>query len=194
MNAEPASAREPEEHRPTRIRPGRIWYLLCFVPLVAAAIAVVVGVKDFFANIEAMQRFVVPGEHTITLGAGDHSVFGESVSFVDGVAYRNPTFRVSCALLAPDGSPVKLDRPTATTTYTGAGYQGESMFELSVPRAGSYRLTCDGDSKGVLAIGDGPGGLLLFLGVFGTIAGIFIGGGLFTIVFIKRRKARGLPA
>lgn len=190
-DSDPVTAHEVEHDR--SVQSGRAWYLICLLPIAVGVIAAVLAIRNLIADIEDMPRVVVPGEQTFPLAADDYIIFGETSSIVDGVAYVNPTFRVRCAVRAADGSQVTLERPTATTSYGIAGYKGESMFKLSIPRTGSYRFSCEGDGPpAVLAIGHPLGFMFVFV-ILGAIGSFFLSGGIFLLIFIRRRRARGLP-
>jgi hypothetical protein len=141
----------------------------------------VVPVRSVYAlkdNIQGMQRVVVPGETEVRLTAGEHVVYAESNSVVDGTAYHTESFSLRCAVVDADtGEAASLSTPTGSTTYSMFGFSGEAVFDLDVPDDGTYRVVCEGDDPpAVIAIGDGMGwGIAMIaisglFAVFGTIA------------------------
>jgi hypothetical protein len=167
---------------------SRLWYLVALVPIAIGVIVVVKNVRGLFDDIEHMQRVVVPGERTLKLDAGDYVIYGETKSRVDGVSYINESFNVRCALSAADGTAIKLESKTGSSQYTLAGYEGHSMFDVSIPKAGDYHFACEGDSKAaVLAFGHGIG-MTLVVTILAGVFGLLLSGGVFLLVFLKRRK------
>jgi len=169
---------------------GRLWYLAALVPLVVGVVVIVTGLRGLADDVEHMQRVVVPGERTLKLDAGDYVIYGETVSRVDGVSYINESFNVRCGLSAADGTTINLEAKSSSSNYQLAGYKGQSMFNVTVPRAGDYHFACEGDSKpAVLAFGHGFGMKLVFT-ILGGVFGLLLTGGVFLFVFLKRRKAK----
>jgi hypothetical protein len=165
---------------------SRAWYLTIVVPLAVCVLGVFAFIR-LVDNIEGMQRFVIPGERTLTLERGEHKIFAESESHVDGVAYSNERFAVRCSAEA-DGKPLELRTVTGKIKYSLGGYSGRAMFAFTMPAAGAARIACTTeDGKAVLAVGTGIGVsivaavLTLVLGILGTI-------GAFVIVFVLRRR------
>ena len=166
---------------------SRLWYLASLVPLVIGGAVAYVVMSGLMHDIEGMQRVVVPGEATLALEAGDHVVYGELVSIVDGVAYMNTSFRVRCAVTGPEGASAKLVAASSKASYGMGGYQGESLFELNVSESGSYRFSCEGDDKpAVVAIGQGIGSAIV-LGISAGLAGFI---GVVVVFFVIRRLRR----
>jgi hypothetical protein len=179
----------------SNIRPGRVWFLVGFAPLLLGA---ALGLHFYGAmkhGIVDMQRVVVPGEADLQLGQGEYVLYGESRSVVDGTAYVNDSFSARCAVLDVESdTQVALTSPTGSTTYTGFGYAGQSMFELDVPHAGTYRLHCEGDdAPAVIAVGRGIGTsiILLVVSILGGVIGFIAI--MATVANRRFRARRALP-
>lgn len=167
---------------------SRAWYLTALVPLAIGITIAVVSFSRLIDNVESMQRLVAPGERTFVLNAGEYVVFGESESTVDGTVYRNDSFAVNCALTTEGGTQIPLSRPTGKTRYALGGYSGTGLFEFALPSAQTVKLACTSeDGKVVLAIGGGIGAAIVVAVVCGLF-GLFSAGGVFLLVFLKRRK------
>lgn len=163
------------------------WYLLALVPLGIGAVITVFSLRGLFDLIEHMPRVVVPGKGEIALEAGDHVVYGETQSLLNGTVYVSPSLQLRCGMRAPGGDPIELTAPSATTSYRIGGFAGQSMFKLTIPRAGTYLLACEGDgAPATIAVGTGLGAELL-IAVVGLLGGL---GGVIVIVFIVRRRRR----
>jgi hypothetical protein len=165
---------------------SRAWYLTILAPLALCGLSALAFVR-LVHNIEAMQRFVVPGERTLKLDKGDYRVFAESESHLDGVAYANDRYSVRCSLEA-GGKPIELETSVGKITYSLAGYSGRAIFVFTMPAAGEARIACTTeDGKAVLAVGTGIGTSIVagvLTAVFGVI-GVFA---VFAIVFVLRRR------
>jgi len=126
-------------------RPSRAWYALTALPGLFAVFVLVRFILNVVHGIDTMQRFPIPGEQTIELAAGDHSLYLET----DGRAAS-----VNCRLLdAESGAPLTLATPSGRTTYTIGSRTGTKVFEVEAPHAGRYTLRCDGDETTTLTLG-----------------------------------------
>lgn len=164
------------------------WYLLALVPIAIGGIVAAIAFSSLLGDIEGMKRVVVPGEATLELGAGDHVVYGELTSTVDGVAYHATSFAVRCRMTSADGEVVALTTPGASTSYTLGGYQGQSMFELTIGEAGTYQLACQNDGDpAVLAIGRGLGAGIAVVAIAMGVAFI---GAIVVLLLVRRKRKR----
>jgi len=166
----------------------RTWYLAALVPLAIGVAAALVSISRVTENIATMQRMVAPGERSFVLNAGSYVVFGETDSIVNDTAYHNEQLSVSCSLAREDGTKVALERPTAKTTYSLGGYAGSGIFEFALASPATVKLSCTTEAgKAVLAIGGGVGAAIV-VGLISGLFGFFGAGGVFLVVFIKRRR------
>jgi hypothetical protein len=164
------------------------WYLLALIPLGIGAIYTVFAVRGLFDAVEQMPRVVVPGKGDIPLQAGDYVAYGETQSQFHGIAYLTTSLQLRCGLRAADsGEAVALTSPSASTRYSLGAFGGQSMFALTVPRAGTYELTCEGQGgPATIAFGTGLGAgiVTLLAGPFGGVIGALV------IAFLVRRRRR----
>jgi hypothetical protein len=168
------------------------WYLLALIPLAIGGAIAIVGFRGLAGTIEAMPRVVVPGKGEVALEAGDHVAYGELRSQVGGTAYMATSLQLQCSLVASQGgSAIALTAPTAKTSYGYGAFQGESMFHMTIPRAGTYELACEGEGgPATIAIGPGIGGSI------GYALGGMLGGaiGMVAVVFVVRSRRRRAAA
>jgi hypothetical protein len=164
--------------------------LLAVVPVVVGVAIAVRGVSRVIDWAEDMPRVVVPGSGEVSLGGGNHVVYAETESRLNGTVYRTSSLELRCSMHASDGMSIALETPSARSTYEIGGFSGESMFAVTIPRAGAYRLSCEGTGgPATLAVGTGFGmqivGILVGAmgGIFGTIA-------IVVVVFLVRRARR----
>ncbi len=169
------------------------WYLLALMPLAFGAAMVGLGLHVLSDQVEHMPRVVVPGVGTVDLDAGDQIAYGELRSVCGGTAYITASIHLRCGLTAVDGgATVTLSTATASTAYTLGGFQGQSMFALTIPRAGRYELTCKGEGgPATIAFGHGIGMLLLTL-LLGVPLGIL--GAIVVALVVRRRRRRARAA
>lgn len=161
------------------------WYALVAVPIAVGCAIGTWGIFSMLDNIEAMQRLAVPGSRELALEAEEYVIYGETQSVVDGRGISVTSFDAECRITAPDGAFLELESRTASTTYSFGSYAGKSMFDVTVPAAGTYLLECRG-GPGVVAIGGGIGaGLGLILG--GMFGGLIVG---LIVLFVVRRKRK----
>jgi len=135
-----------------------------------------------------MPRVVVPGSGDVELGAGDHVVYFEARSKVDDTTYYAPGLSLRCTITAAgDNAVLDLSSSSASSSYSYGDFQGQSVWTLTTPSAGTYHVTCSGEGgPGVIAFGEGiVTGLLIFFGVtLALIAAIIV------IVVVVRRKRK----
>src|SRR3954470_11822471 len=125
-----------------RSRPvGWTWYLLAVVPVVVGVAIAVRGVSRGIDWAEDMPRVVVPGSGEVSLGGGDQMVYAETERRLNGTVYRASSLELRCSMQASDGMSFALETPSARSTYEVGGFSGESMFAVTIPRAGAYRLS-----------------------------------------------------
>jgi hypothetical protein len=173
---------------------SRAWYFVTLVPIVIGVALAAVSIAGLVDAVKAMQRVVVPGEGPLTLDAGEYVIYGESESHVGDRVIVNKAFSVRCVVAAADGSQLVISHPSSKSSYTFSGYAGESLFNLSVPTAGSYRLKCDSDSgEAVLAVGRGIGIKLVMAlasGLGGVVAAIVV----FVVIYRRRKRLNAASA
>lgn len=169
------------------------WYLLALVPLAVGAGVMGFGLYGLFDAVRQMPRVVVPGSGEVTLEAGDYIAFGETHSRVGDNVYVVGSLQLRCGMRAAQGGePVALTTPTMTSQYSGGGFAGQSMFALTIPRAGTYQVACEGTGgPATLAFGTGIGTSIV-VSVLSLFAGI--GAAVVTLVVVRRRRRRARAA
>lgn len=169
---------------------SRKWYGLA-PALVAAGFAnLVLGLVWMSSDVEAMQRAVMPGSAEIALPAGDTTLYLERTSFLNGeVDEATGSVQVRCGVTDPAGAAVSIERPMASVSYTTGRHAGVNMFDLHVPTAGTYRLTCEAPSRVVLAVGRGVGTRIV-VAVLGMFLGLGLGVAAFAVVLVRRMNQR----
>lgn len=131
------------------------WYAAAFVPFLAGVAVVAVVVVKIAGQVDALQRFDTPGSGTLELPAGEVVLYGE----YDGAGGDDIAADRTITCTAEDGDsgePVALSAPVATVKYNIGGKSGRSLYELDAPRAGRYRIACEG-FPGQIAVGKGVG-------------------------------------
>src|SRR5262249_5078379 len=86
------------------------------------------------------------------------------------------------------GEAIELTRPPGSVSYHLGDFAGQSMFMLTVPRAGAYRFMCEGEGGTttvafVSALGTG-----IVAAVVGIVGGI--AGAILIALLVRRRRRR----
>lgn len=173
--------------QPTGLR--RRWYLLTLIPLGIGAAIMVVSLRSMLESVERMPRVVVPGTGELALEARDYVAYAENESRFHGTVYMTASLELRCKLVASDGgAPVELATPSTETSYRLGGFAGHSMFKLTIPRAGSYQFTCEGQG-GPMTVAFGAG---LGIGIASVMVGPLVAalGTIFIVVWVRRRRRR----
>ena len=172
------------------------WYLLAVIPSAIGAAIAIGAVTGVIHHIEDMPRIVVPGSGEVELEPGDYLIYGETDGELGNIAYHTTSLQLHCRMEAvPDGESIALSRPSTGVSYNFGGYAGNSMFAVTIRRAGHHRMTCDGTGgPATLAFGTGFGAriVLAVLGFLGGIAGAIAT--LIAVRIVRRRAARRRPA
>ena len=188
------------EHRTGR-KPGRIFYLLAVLPAICGIVAMVVILATKLPTMDdGLEQIVVPGARELALRPGNHTVFLEVRSVVDGRVYAvDDVSGLAVKVEAADGTPVATRAPGGSSTYTFGGRQGQSIQVFRIDRAGTYRVSADYDGRvgpqTVIAVGQG-----FMTGMFAVVlsaVGAFFGGVFLSIMagawvaWSRRRTPRG---
>jgi hypothetical protein len=174
------------------LKPSGWWYgVAAGIAVAGIVIAIVVFVQTITGLIDRVddfQRVTLPGSGTVTLEEGDYSIYHE----FDGASSTEFGSTVPITLLAPDGTPVDLDRYDANVTYSWGDHEGVAAYSFTAEEAGTYTVSAETQS-GVVAVGRGIGSGLVG-GIVGAfllgIGGSVIGGVIAIVVGIKRGRDR----
>ena len=179
--------------------PSRLFYVLGALLLAAGIGSCVSGITGMSKQVDGLARVVVPGEAQVQLEAGEHTIFFESRSRVNGKLYvADQLSDLGCAVVDASEQEVKLEHPTGSQSYSFGSFKGESIFELVTPRAGLHTVSCaydeDAEPKVVLAFMRGS----LFRPILEPILGFFLcfgaGVAVLLVVWNARRRAARVAA
>jgi hypothetical protein len=158
-----------------------VWFVVATLPAVVGVALCVYFVFELKREIDDMERLRVPGEVELYLPAGDYVLYSEG----------KEAFSIQCAVVDDaTGEEVPLEVDTGTT-ITVLDQSLRSVFEMSIPREGSYRVMCEGDPV-TIAISDGLGGEIAGA-VVSALAGFILMGGAMALVARSRQKRRQPP-
>lgn len=140
-------------------------------------------------RVAAMQRVVMPGTHELELAAGDHVIYAESRSTVDGTAYAWSGGTLKCGVESADGQSVPLETSSVDENYSFSGHEGQSMFTFEAATAGRYRLGCELDS-GPMVVAVSHGHVLgsMWYSMLGGFAVAAAGLTMILLTWDKRRQ------
>jgi hypothetical protein len=183
---------------PAATPPGRIWYLVALVIFLAGMAAMAAFLVTRLMSMDSgLTRFVVPGEQTLTLEAGNYTIFHEPQGVIDDKIYAGGSIEgLSVTITGPDGATIQL-APASSGRYSFGGHTGFAVFDFTAAAAGQYLVAANypdhtsGPST-VLAVGAGfLSGLLTT--IFGAL-GIAFGGAIIATIIavrtlVKRRRA-----
>jgi hypothetical protein len=184
----------------TKIRPGRVWYLLALALLLGGAAWLVVGLVSVTSQINSFQRVALPASHgVISLShAGSYVAYYEAPGVASG---RLPSFNVRIDPGSAGTSVRSLASYRASVSYDIGSRQGRAVLALQVASPGRYLViapTAPAVPGGsYLAFGPSIAGRIVRTLVVGVplmlvgLAGLIV---LFVVrrVRISRRRASGL--
>lgn len=184
--------------------PGRKGYaaaaLVFVLGFAAAGTFLFLRLRDLGAGLH---QVVVPGVAELSLEeTGGYTIFHETGATVDGRYYASDEVSgLAVSVIGPDGRPVEVRAPGATTSYEFGGREGRSILAFEVDRPGTYVLT------GGYPVGSGSEVVLGVAHGFGRRLGVTIGGtlalafgsaglaiALAAVTFLHRYRAKRHPA
>ncbi len=179
--------------------PGRGWYALAILPAICGFAAMVAVLFVQLSKLDdGLEQIVAPGARDLRLEPGQHTVFLEYRSIVNGRVYR--TDEVSGLIVrveAPGGAPVAVTAPLGSAHYSLGGREGEALNAFRIERAGTYRVSADYEGQmgpqTVIAVGRGFLKLLLttvLIALGAAFLGMILSGGAVIGVYLARRRAR----
>lgn len=183
--------------------PGRKGYvaaaLLLVLGLAAAGALLFLRLRDLG---EGIRQVVVPGTAQLELEEpGAWTIYHETGATVDGRYYASSEVSgLAVSITGPDGVPVEVRAPGATTSYEFGGREGRSVLGFAIDRPGTYVL------RGEYPEGEGPQVVLGVAHGFGRGLALTIGGALAlalgsaglalalaAVTFVRRHRARSRP-
>jgi len=178
-----------------KIRPGRIWYLVALVVLLAGVAWLVVGLLSISSRVDSFPRVAIPAGGQITL---DHS--GDYVIYYEGPGAQSgqiPAFRVRVTPASAGAAVQSLGPYNSSVTYSFGSHQGRAVLSMRVGHPGRFRVETPGGGNvpvgSGLAFGDSivggvagtalPSVLLILAGIVALVV-------IFIIRIVKTSRAR----
>jgi hypothetical protein len=178
-----------------KVRPGRTWYLVALLVLLAGVAWLVVGLLSLSSHVDSFPRVAIPAGGQITL---DHS--GGYVVYYEGPGAQSgqiPAFRVQVTPASAAAAVQSLRPYNSSVTYAFGSHQGRAVLSMRVGHPGRFRVeTLGGDNVPAgsqLAFGDSivggvagtalPSGLLILAGIVALVV-------IFIIRIVKTSRAR----
>jgi hypothetical protein len=170
--------------RPSRIRPGRIWYLVPVLLILGGIAWVVFGFVSLSNKVDSFARVPLPAGGTVTLNhSGGYVVYYEGPGANSG---QIPSFNVRIAPAAEVGS---LQSYGSSVNYTIGSHQGRAVLTLQVKHLGKFLVEASGAGAATvgsdLAFGQSIGGSIVGI-VLPTIGLIFLGVASWILLFVIR--------
>jgi len=178
-----------------KIRPGRIWYLVALLVLLAGVAWLVVGLLSISSRVDSFPRVAIPAGGQITL---DHS--GDYVIYYEGPGAQSgqiPAFQVRVTPASAGAAVQSLGPYNSSVTYAFGSHQGRAVLSMRVGHPGRFRV--ETPSGGNVPVGSGLAfGDSIVGGVAGTalpsvlliLAGIVALVVIFIIRIVKTSRAR----
>ena len=178
--------------------PGRGWYLIAGLIVVAALAAAVVLVAWFVLNFETSRQFLGPGKHVAEFDKpGSYVVWNDYRTVFGGRSYdvsEKPPSAVRVRVRdAASGHALDVAPSHGASSSVGdTARKSVAKFEITKP--GRYEIVIEGDFPQRVFSANRDFLWRLFLVIFGVMALLFVGFGLaigiLCWVFIKREEAR----
>ena len=151
----------------TRVRPGRIWYLVPILLILGGIAWVVFGFVSLSSKVDSFARAPLPAGGTVTLNhSGGYVVYYEGPGANSG---QIPSFTVRIAAAAPPAAGGGPQTYVGSVNYAIGAHQGRAVLTLQVVHPGKFVV----EPSGADAV---PGGSDLAFGqsIAGSIVGIVL--------------------
>lgn len=179
----------------SRVRPGRIWYLVPVLLILGGIAWVVFGFVSLGSKVDSFARVPLPAGGTVTLNhGGGYVVYYEGPGASSG---QIPSFTVQIRAAAPPAVVGSLQSYGSSVSYAIGARQGHAVLTLQVVHPGRFQVEPSGAGARTagsdLAFGQSIGGSIVGI-VLPTIGLIFLGIASWIILFVIRltrtRRAR----
>ncbi len=165
------------------------FYPFAFTPLLAGIVVTALVVVHIVSQVDELSRVPAPGNGDVTLPAGDLVGYSEYIGAGGDTMGADVT--IDCQLAdAASGAPLTLTPPRELTKYNLGGRSGRARFAVTVPRAGAYRLRCEG-APATIAIGR-PVDLSITRAVIAGFAGLALS--ILGVIVVRLQRHRALRA
>jgi hypothetical protein len=141
-------------------------------------------------RVERLQRMVMPGTHQVELLQGEHVIYAESRSTVDGTAYVWRGGALQCELIeSTSEKAVHLSSPSVDENYAFGGFEGQSMFTFEITSPGRHRLMCEVETGGPMVVSLSRGHVLGSM-LYSMLAGFLVAAAGLTMILLTWDKRR----
>jgi hypothetical protein len=148
--ASPASLGGGDEAHPAapsatpsaKLQPGRVWYWVALLVLLAGAAWLVLGLVMLNSQIDSFQRVAMPGKGEVSL---DHS--GGYVIYYEGpgaAAGNVPAFDLTVTPVSAPATVQSLEPYSGSVTYSFGSREGRAVLALEVARPGRFLIEAPG--------------------------------------------------
>jgi hypothetical protein len=179
----------------SRVRPGRIWYLVPVLLILGGIAWVVFGFVSLSSKVDSFARVPLPAGGTITLNRG-----GGFVVYYEGPGANSgqiPSFIVRIRPAAPPAAFGHLQSYGSSINYAIGAHQGRAVLTLQVVHPGRFLVKPSGAGAATvgsdLAFGQSIAGSIVGI-VLPTLGLVFLGIAsgilLFVIRLTRTRRAR----
>lgn len=176
--------------------PGTGWYILAGALALGGVLAAAGLVAWLVLTWEEGTQILAPGRQSLTLDPGEHVVWNDHVTVLEGRSYRSSKDLpdgVQVTITDSGGAGIALRRASGAT-YKGLSTERVSVMKFDIARPGRYEIAVRGDfHPRVFSVGPDHVGAVLWT-VFGAIAVLFLGLGtgigIAAWAFIQREQAR----
>ena len=172
-----------------KLRPGRVWYWVAPLVLLAGAAWLVVGLVR---EIDSFQRVAVPGTGEVSL---DHS--GGYVIYYEGAGAASgdiPAVNVTVTPVSAPAAVQSLGAYSGSLYYRIGSREGRAVLSLEVAQPGRFVIkaaaapTVAGGSS--LAVGSSVAGSIVRIAVPSVVAMLAAIGGAIAIAIVRRSRAK----
>jgi hypothetical protein len=181
----------------SRVRPGRIWYLVPVLLILGGIAWVVFGFVSLSSKVDSFARVPLPAGGNVTLShSGGYVVYYEGPGANSG---QIPSFNVRIEPAAPPAAVAagSLQSYGGSVNYTIGAHQGRAVLTLQVVHPGKFLVEASGGGAAAigsdLAFGQSIAGSIVGI-VLPTLGLIFLGIASWIILFVIRltrvRRAR----
>jgi hypothetical protein len=174
-----------------KLRPGRVWYWVALLVLLAGAAWLVLGLVRLNNQIDSFQRVAVPGSGEVSLErSGGYVIYYERPGAAAGSV---PAFNVTVTPAAAPAAVQSLNAYSGDLTYSFGSRDGRAVLTLQVDPPGRFLIEATDVpvvAGGSLAVGSSVAGSIARIAAVGAVAMLAAVGGAITVAIVRHQRAK----
>lgn len=136
---------------PAKKRISGAWYALVALPGLLAIATIATHVPKLVAGFSALHvSALAAGSHDIELEAGENTIYVEGEQRHEDLHAKA---EIECTIRDDRGTALVLEPLQGHSTFSSPSFSGVGRYDVQIPAAGTYNVTCQTGDNALFAIG-----------------------------------------